>query len=54
MNYPGGMSSRAVTMDAFAAMMSFNVGRPIINETGLPGEFDLDMSYAPDLGSAHR
>jgi uncharacterized protein (TIGR03435 family) len=51
MRYPGGTSARAVTMDFFATMMSSAVGRPIVNETALPGEFDIDLSYAPDLGA---
>ena len=47
----GGMSSRAVTMDALASMLAYGVGRPVVNETGLAGEFDVDLSYAPDLGA---
>jgi uncharacterized protein (TIGR03435 family) len=48
--YPGGMSARAMTMEALAGVMAFNVGRPVVNDTALAGEFDIDMAYAPDLG----
>src|SRR5688500_12628733 len=52
MMHPGGMSSRAVTMDALASMLAYSVERPIVNETGLAGEFDVDLTYSPDLGAA--
>ena len=50
--HPGGMSSRAVTMDALASMLAYSVERPIVNETGLAGEFDVDLTYSPDLGAS--
>jgi uncharacterized protein (TIGR03435 family) len=52
MMHPGGTSTRGVTMDALASMLAYAVGRPIVNETGLAGEFDVDLIYAPDLGAA--
>ena len=52
MMHPGGMSSRGVTMDGLASMLAYGVERPIVNETGLAGEFDVDLTYAPDLGAA--
>jgi len=51
MMHPGGMSSRAVTMDALASMLAYEVERPIVNETGLAGEFDVDLTYS-ELGAA--
>jgi uncharacterized protein (TIGR03435 family) len=50
MMYPGGMSARAMTLEALAGLMAFSLGRPVVNETGLDGDFDIDMTYAPDLG----
>jgi uncharacterized protein (TIGR03435 family) len=45
------MSSRAVTMEALASMLAYAVERPIVNETGLAGEFDVDLTYS-ELGAA--
>lgn len=37
-------------MAAFAKVLSEEVGRPVVEATGLSGEFDLDLAYTPDLG----
>lgn len=45
----GHVSARAMTMDAFARALAPVAGRPVVNRTGLTGEFDLDMSYSRDV-----
>ena len=52
MMFPGATSTRSVTMAAFANLLSLGVGRPVVDETGLPGAFDIDLTYSPDLGAA--
>lgn len=52
MMFPGATSARSLTMAAFANLLSFGVGRPVVDQTGLAGEFDIDLSYSPDLGTA--
>ena len=52
LRYPGGISARALTMDFFAAIMAQAAGRPVVNDTALAGEFDLDLSYTPDLAAS--
>ena len=48
--FPGGTSSRSTTMAALANLLSEAVERPVVDETNLPGEFDLDLTYTPDFG----
>ena len=52
MMFPGAMSTRSVTLSAFAKLLSFGVGRPVVDETGWAGAFDIDLTYTPDLGAA--
>ena len=35
-------------MDRFAAALSTDAGRPVIDRTGLSGQYDIDLTYAPD------
>ena len=39
-------------MDALATELAEAARRPVVNRTGLIGEFDLDVNYAPDLDTA--
>jgi uncharacterized protein (TIGR03435 family) len=47
----GHVSARAMTMDAFARALVPVAGRPVVNRTGLAGEFDLELRYSADLTS---
>ncbi len=48
MFFPGGISARAIDMHAFSLMLARMVRRPVIDRTGLSGEFDFDLAYTPD------
>jgi uncharacterized protein (TIGR03435 family) len=50
---PGWMSAGNITMQEFTRPLSQVLRRPVINETGLEGEFDLDVIFSPEgLGGA--
>jgi uncharacterized protein (TIGR03435 family) len=38
-------------MDAFVRVLATTVGRVVVNRTGLDGNWDLDLEYAPDLSA---
>jgi bla regulator protein blaR1 len=46
----GQLTATKVTMDAFANQLSNNVGRTVVNKTGLNGEYDIDLEWTPDPG----
>jgi uncharacterized protein (TIGR03435 family) len=45
----GHVSARAITMDGFASALVGAVQRPVIDQTGLTGEFDIDLTYGSAL-----
>jgi uncharacterized protein (TIGR03435 family) len=46
---PGLLSARGVTMAAFASELSWWVDRVVTDQTALPGVFDLNLEWAPDI-----
>jgi bla regulator protein blaR1 len=46
--------SRNTTMDLLAAFLPSrgNLGRPVVDETGLSGRFDFTLEWAPELNSS--
>jgi uncharacterized protein (TIGR03435 family) len=46
---PGLFSARGVTMAAFASELSWWVDRVVTDQTAMPGVFDLDLEWAPDV-----
>jgi len=49
MTAPGWLSARSITMDEFTRrQLSLVVRRPVVDETGLGGAFDLDVFFAPE------
>ena len=47
----GHFSGRAVSMDRLADELTESSGRPVVNRTGLTGEFDLELRYTADLAA---
>ena len=51
MTITGHLSMRAVTMALFAGRIGAMLERLVVDRTGLDGEYDLDLTYAPDPGT---
>lgn len=47
-NFPGWMSGRKITMAHVALQLTQLTGRPVLDETGLAGDFDMDVTFMPD------
>ena len=45
---PGGLRAPSISMDSFAGMLARAVGRPVVNGTGLNGNYEITIDYAPD------
>jgi uncharacterized protein (TIGR03435 family) len=45
---PGGLRAPGISMDSFASMLASPVGRPVVNETGLSGNYEIAIDYAPE------
>jgi uncharacterized protein (TIGR03435 family) len=37
-----------IPVENFAALLRFPTGRPVVDETGIKGNFDIDLTFAPD------
>lgn len=50
---PDGLQGWGMTTGSFASMLALPAERPVVDETGLKGTFDLKLNYAPlsDAGS---
>jgi uncharacterized protein (TIGR03435 family) len=48
MFFPGTWSMRSMSMRAFALALERLVRRAVVDGTGLTGEFDIDLAYAPE------
>ena len=44
---PGKLIGTGVTMGMFADFLSGNVGRLVVDRTGLPGSFDIELTFDP-------
>jgi uncharacterized protein (TIGR03435 family) len=50
MNGRGDLSVMAQNLDRFADLLSHQLGRPVINKTGLTGDVDFTLRWTPDDG----
>jgi uncharacterized protein (TIGR03435 family) len=48
MQGPGLLSSGGITMTRLAEILAGNLGRRVVDKTGLTGFYDLDLVYTPD------
>jgi uncharacterized protein (TIGR03435 family) len=48
---PGSIAGRGVTLGALTFGLSGRVGRPVEDRTGIEGEFDFDLEFAPDVNA---
>ncbi len=49
---PGKMSGNGIEMDSLAYSLSNEVGRIIVDKTGLTGKYDIDLKWQPDAMQA--
>ena len=49
MLFPGGASLRSMSMHALAVALERLVRRAVLDQTGLPGVFDMDITYTPEF-----
>jgi len=47
----GHLAARHVTVDVLATMLSRQLDRDVLNQTGLEGKFDFDLDWRPDTGA---
>ena len=47
---PGRTVGNNVSLAMLASVLSSNVGRPVIDRTGVAGYFDFTLDYTPDVG----
>ena len=45
---PGHITGRSIPVGQLVTMISLNVRRAVVNETGLEGSFEVDLEWSPD------
>ena len=52
MGGPGNMkmTATAMTMGGLAEMLSRQIGKPVIDQTGITGNYDVDLEFKPEEG----
>ncbi len=45
---PGRLQGKKMTMDSLASMLSNLTGKPVVDETGLKGDYEVSLEYAPE------
>jgi uncharacterized protein (TIGR03435 family) len=51
MRGPGQLTAQAVPMTNLANMLSQQLRRTVLDKTGLPGKYDIELYWAPDQGA---
>lgn len=46
----GQLNASRTTMENFAGQLANQVGRPVVDKTGLAGEYDIELEWTPDPG----
>ena len=49
---PGSVHLTKATAATFASQLSYSLGRPVIDKTGLSGEFDFSLTWTPETGAS--
>ena len=47
---PGKLQARRMTVEELARALSPIVGRTVVDETGLQGEYDVNLTWTPEAG----
>ena len=50
MNGRGHLSAKMMNMGGLVDMLARQLDRPVIDQTGLKGNYDFDLDYTPDEG----
>ena len=50
MNGRGHVSAKMMNMDSLVNMLARQLDRPVVDQTGLKGNYDFDLDYTPDEG----
>jgi uncharacterized protein (TIGR03435 family) len=51
---PGRLQANAVSLEIFAKALSGEVGRYVVDKTGVAGDFDIDLTFAPEFSPGRR
>ncbi len=46
---PGELQGNAVTVDMLSRVIGAQVRRPVVNDTGIEGSFDVDLTFSPEF-----
>jgi uncharacterized protein (TIGR03435 family) len=44
----GLITGEGISMQTFVASLSYEIGRPVMDKTGLTGNYDLKLTWTPD------
>jgi uncharacterized protein (TIGR03435 family) len=51
---PGRLQGNAISLEIFARALSNEVGRHVVDKTGIIGDFDIDLTFAPEFSPGRR
>jgi uncharacterized protein (TIGR03435 family) len=44
------LQAKSMTVAGFAEMLARQVGKPVFDQTGITGTYDIDLEFKPELG----